>query len=789
MILSSALAINGLLSLTPLYQTVERWIEDTVHEITAKPVRFDDLLVIDIDEQSMSNLKDTVGAWPYPRNTYEPVVNYLQAQGARTIVFDVLFSEPTKHDTTFGNSLGNGSQIWLAGRGLDQKLHTDADFFQQLDHYSWDVKFPTYADHWQDILLPTKQIISESSTGIGVGVISTLPDSDGVLRHLSLLHQIQGRILPSMALAALFQSNNPPKIQSTPGVGWISADQRRWPVDATGQVQIRIPRNPDFLPVVGFDQVLLAATGHSQAALTGNKIRGRTVFIGSSAAVLGDYVRIPIHGRIAGLGVLALFHASLAHGLVLKSPQLGLDLILILLAAALPLLYSNRRNCSEPMMAFWAFLGMSTALTLHVALFGWFGQRSDILFALQAGFIVSSIQFMARLSTLYAERRELYYAKRAADDASALKSRFLAHMTHELRTPLTAIIGYNQLLSAPQVSTDERHSQTQTIDRNCQHLLALINNLLDQAKIEAGQMKVLPAPTRVREVATEVHSALLAVANHKHVELTLTIEDGVPEVVEVDPLRLKQILYNLLGNGLKFTSEGSVNTHISWQLGEMEINVSDTGPGMDSQALSRIFDAFQQVDDTVTMRFGGTGLGLTISQNLVQLMTGHMEVDSTLGSGSTFKVVLPAPQIEPEVESELPAALPVLDDFSHMRVLVADDTVDIRDLLSVYLKRSGVQVLLAENGQQAIDLGLKEQPDLILMDMEMPIVNGPQATQALRAQGFQGVILALTAHQDSQQTQIMRDAGCDDILEKPLSRKRLLKVLSDMNTSVVIRKE
>jgi signal transduction histidine kinase/ActR/RegA family two-component response regulator len=404
---------------------------------------------------------------------------------------------------------------------------------------------------------------------------------------------------------------------------------------------------------------------------------------------------------------------------------------------------------------------------------------SALFFPLIAGLIAYLMLLVLRGLSLYLEKQKLTYEKMAAEEAYELKSRFMSHMTHELRTPLTAIIGFNKLLDDKKLDTKTHQQYTGLVDKNSQHLLSLINNILDQARIEAGQMNIVPEPTLLRDVVEDVAATLAPLAQQKNLTLTTSYADGMPDAFMFDGFRLRQVLLNLAGNAIKFTERGNVALNCKWKDSTLDIEIADTGPGMSAEALQRIFIAFEQADDQVAKAHGGSGLGLTISKNLAQLMGGRISVASQVGKGTQFTLHVPltacaAPVIATAqpVENELP--------MLSGHILLADDNPDLRDLIELYLARQGLQVITAENGQEAVRLALSENPDVILMDLEMPVLGGIGAIDQLRTLGYTGPILALTGHNKGEQTASALAAGCNGTVTKPVKREELLRAIAPL---------
>ena len=386
----------------------------------------------------------------------------------------------------------------------------------------------------------------------------------------------------------------------------------------------------------------------------------------------------------------------------------------------------------------------------------------------------------------------------AAERATAAKAEFLANMSHEIRTPMTAILGYVDLLADASLDRETFEEYHGIIQRNGQHLLAIVNDILDLSKAEAGGVEIEEVEVDVRALVQDVSDLARQRADEKQLALEVIAEGKLPAKIESDPTRLKQILINLVGNAIKFTETGSVVIRVVGDESESElrIRVEDTGVGMNEDQQARIFEAFSQAEASTSRRFGGTGLGLAISRQLARLLGGDIRVTSALNVGSQFEVCLPiAESVEWEdaqamfgAPEQAPAPpTPATESRSYdLRVLVVDDTRDNRVLLSRILSKVGCTVSTAENGQQAIDLVLgrstNERPtfDLILMDMFMPVKDGYTASAELRTEGYEGTIVALTANASDVDRQRCLEAGCDNHLSKPISKSRLMAQLESV---------
>ena len=386
---------------------------------------------------------------------------------------------------------------------------------------------------------------------------------------------------------------------------------------------------------------------------------------------------------------------------------------------------------------------------------------------------------------------ELAAARDAAEVANQAKTDFLAHMSHEIRTPIGAVLGFTELLIHGEDSLhDEQRQHLERISSNASHLLQLLNDLLDLSRIEAGELTIEKQPCRPFSLLSDVLASLESRAIDRGVKLSLAVHDCVPETIETDPTRLRQIITNLVGNAIKFTDHGSVDLILETEidLQELRIHVRDSGVGMPLSAQAGVFEPFQQADETISRRFGGTGLGLPISRRLARALGGDITLASVEGEGSTFTVTISTGSLdnvrllsmsEAAATSRSTVKQASNVDLTGVRILVADDTSANRDFFSHTLKRAGAEVETAEHGQAAIDLWKRQAFDVILMDMRMPVVDGYSAVKLLREQGAQLPIIALTANGMAEDELSCRNAGCTGYLTKPISMDDLLKAIAE----------
>ncbi len=390
-------------------------------------------------------------------------------------------------------------------------------------------------------------------------------------------------------------------------------------------------------------------------------------------------------------------------------------------------------------------------------------------------------QHHARLEEQVRERTaELAAAKNEAERLSQVKSEFLANMSHEIRTPLNGVLGMAQLGAHKSANDPTLHAVFDKINGCGQHLLRLINDILDSSKLDAGMLTIESAALRPRQLAEDTVNLLIERATDKGLRLHLrnTCAD-VPEWIMGDALRINQVLLNLVSNAIKFTEHGSVTLTLSPGEGQLIYTVSDTGIGMDEAALSRIFNPFEQADGSTTRRFGGTGLGLSISRQLARLMGGDITVHSTPGEGSTFVFTLPL------IEAHSPApeaATSMLQTIGHarlrgLRVLVADDVDINREILEGLLTLEGASVVSARDGQEAVEQLQAAGTmafDVVLMDVQMPVMDGLEATRRIKTLAPDLPVIALTAHALAEERRRCLDAGMCEHVSKPFEPHQVL---------------
>lgn len=418
-----------------------------------------------------------------------------------------------------------------------------------------------------------------------------------------------------------------------------------------------------------------------------------------------------------------------------------------------------------------------------------------------ASIILSSLvtKLQNQKQTLKEQADGIKQAHDEALEANNAKSIFLANMSHEIRTPLTSIIGFAESCLDADQSMQERLEATKTIIHSGNHLLHIINEILDLSKIEAGKLDIDTKPVKLIELLHEINMSIKILAQEKNLIFDINYAFPLPKTIVTDPLRLKQILLNLCSNAIKFTEKGHVFLNISYDsiTKFLQLKVIDTGIGIHTSQLNNIFSPFKQADSSITRKYGGTGLGLTLSKQLTDKLGGTLTVESEENFGSKFCVQLKMDNTEdieydykadyenmPSLKSNYQKTLPVVSG----NILIAEDNQDIRALVKMLLSKIGANLCIVENGKLAVEKTYEEEFDLIFLDIQMPIMDGFETLQILRSNGYTKPIYAMTANTMKEDQDKCESAGFDGFISKPINKAYLYEVIVENLTKSELTK-
>ena len=371
------------------------------------------------------------------------------------------------------------------------------------------------------------------------------------------------------------------------------------------------------------------------------------------------------------------------------------------------------------------------------------------------------------ISELVTAKAELESQRRTLEENNARTSEFLAMMSHDFRTPLTSIVGYVEQLEQPDVSEATVQESIRAISRGSRHILSLVENVIDKARLDTGEFHIQTSAVDLRDLLADVAAIMAPLAAEKELSFAASVAEDVPESLLLDPGGVRQVLINLIGNAVKFTDRGSVRVSVTEDAKTLTMCIQDTGSGIKEDDQERIFAAFQRADRSVV----GSGLGLSITRQLTRLMGGNLALESSAGVGTTVTVTLPV-ELPTTTKPEAMQSAAQIPQGRTGRILMVEDNADIRRLVELALTRGGHALMIAADGLEAIHMAVGQKPELILMDLNLPNLDGRDAAKQIRDLGFVGKIIAFSARRD------LTEANCkpefDGVIHKPIRMAELL---------------
>jgi len=548
-----ALLLAAVLALAPLHQRLSQLLLDAQMRLALPEHALDDVTVVDIDDASIESLQPQFGAWPYRRDTYALLADYLLELGARQVVFDIVFADPREGDAALARSIeGSNGRIVLAAGALREAIEIDSAARGAAARIGTPLADDWPRTHWPGLATPTAALLPAQPAPGSVGVVSVQVDDDGRLRRFPLLHEVQGLALPSLPLAAL-QALQPGQALQYAN-GRFSLGNHHWRVDERGRVALKLPA-PTTLTTLRLRRVASAALGMVRDDALQASIVGRTVFVGSSA-FLADHAITP-RGPLPGTQVLAATMSALANDRVLAPPSRAWGAVWIALAL-LPALRLWRRGApdarTDAVLALAAAFAVLMGSTLLLALGG---RQSLALPALTVSAAVLALAWWRQQDHMRRVNRRLATERALAEAASRAKSEFVAHVSHEIRNPMNSLLGMAELLADTPLSTEQRR-YVETFRASGQTLFKLINDLLDLSKIEAGRLELNPSAFALSGLLDDLTRLLQPQAQAKGLSWSVRIDPALGPGVWCDRQRLHQVLVNLAANALKFTAKGGV---------------------------------------------------------------------------------------------------------------------------------------------------------------------------------------------------------------------------------------
>jgi signal transduction histidine kinase len=617
-------------TLTPVYGRLESWALDSQQRQAIGEYYFRDTLVVEIDEASLGELQAFFGKWPYKRDVYALLLDYLGDQGVKAVVFDLFFSEAHEGDAEFRRAIARNGRVVLAASALNKP--SGQETARRLAPLAWQVRSSPPARHWPAVALPSPILTETAPDKIRVGMISVVNDEDGVLRNLPLIHEIRGNYLPSLVLASLFPSGQVPAIEFLPEKNLLRVGNRAWPVDQNGSVQLQYPSNANSVLVMPLAKLAKAALGIPAHELERGLFEGKTVFVGNTA-LFSDRVMTP-RGLMNGVYVMAIAHEALAHNLVLKPQQWQWNGFLLLVALLPALTAPFRAQRSALLIGVIGGGTVAAIFVINLAFFRLFYQQSGLMFPLLAASLSSLFSIGVAMREEAKQRAQAAISRAAAETALAIKQqRFVAMVSHEFRAPLSAIDASLQNLKyMANGLPPEVLSRHQKIHRASHRLQALIDNHLTEDRLKQAGLSP-------RMELFDLYELITRTARRAEWPNMDTHTDKPHAIIYGDAEMLRIAFSNLIDNAMKYSPknsgiwiEGEINDNFA------EVRIIDQGIGIASEDLPRIFDQYFRVKSN---KSNGAGLGLFLVKQIVERHGGTISAESVPGQGMTMCVRLP----------------------------------------------------------------------------------------------------------------------------------------------------